>query len=264
MGGNELIGSTHVLKRRPAADTALAMLQRVSAQVRPIMQQRGWRVKVLREFYPRTANLLGLNVNRGQEIRLRLRSPHDDSRFLEYTDVLGTMLHELVHIERAPHDSEFYRRLDELRRETEELMARGYTGDGFHSDGRRVGQGVSHNAPRHQLREKRLRAAEGRAVAMGGRARTLGGAEWAVKQARYTPAQMAAMALERRLRDERWCGETMPDATAETEADSDDDVVIVLADFNEPIIVVDSDSDSDCGSQKETRAAYYNLQKNLP
>ncbi|KAJ2611425.1 hypothetical protein H4S08_003168 [Coemansia sp. RSA 1365] len=210
------------------------------------MQRHGWRVKVLREFYPRTANLLGLNVNRGQEIRLRLRSAHDDGLFLEYTEVLGTMLHELVHIVRAPHDSVFYQHLDELRHETEELMARGYTGDGFHSDGRRVGQGVSHNVPRHQLREKRLRAVEGRAVVMGGRARTLGGVGWAMKQAQHTPAQMAAMALERRLRDEKWCGETMPGAEAETK---DDDVTVILADEVVPIIVVDSDTDSDCSSE---------------
>ncbi|KAJ2078897.1 hypothetical protein H4R24_004156 [Coemansia sp. RSA 988] len=254
MGGNDLIGSIHALKRRHAADLALATLHRVSAQVRPIMQQRGWRVKVLREFYPRTPNLLGLNVNRGHEIRLRLRSPHDDCQFLEYTDVLGTMLHELVHIERAPHDSEFYRRLDELRRETEELMARGYTGDGFHSDGRRVGQGVSHNAPQYQLREKRLRATEARAMALGGRPRTLGGAECAARQARYSPTQMAAMALERRLRDERWCGETMSGAAADTKVDSDDDVEVVLVGSSEPIVIVGSNEpifvmDSDCDSQ---------------
>ena len=31
-----------------------------------------------------------------------------------YNDVLGTVLHELVHIEIGPHNAKFYKMLDEL------------------------------------------------------------------------------------------------------------------------------------------------------
>ncbi|KAJ1831836.1 hypothetical protein LPJ63_003988 [Coemansia sp. RSA 2711] len=191
---NDLIGSIHALKRRPAPDAALLLLQRVAAQVRPVMHKRGWRVGVLREFFPRTPNLLGLNVNRGAEIRIRLRSPHNDGELLAYPDLVGTMLHELAHIERGPHDAAFYALLDTLKAETELLMAQGYAGDGFFSRGQRVGQGCSHNAPRH---------------------------------AQLTPPQMAARALERRLRDERWWGAADLIVISDSEPDSDGVVVVI-------------------------------------
>ncbi|KAJ2748858.1 hypothetical protein GGI19_005934 [Coemansia pectinata] len=213
------------------------------------MSTRKWRVQVLREFFPTDANLLGLNVNRGQEIRIRLRPSHDPTQFLHYYDLLGTMLHELVHIVRSPHDTEFYRILDELKGEAEVLLAKGYTGDGFFSDGTRVGVGVSHNVPRHGLREQTVRAVEARRrkELLGGPPRTLGGARhWIALQAHNTPAQMAAMAMERRLRDEKWCGESMAGAVSATQPDSDDDIVLVMQPASvssEPIVIHDSDSE---------------------
>ncbi|KAJ1815860.1 hypothetical protein LPJ56_002542 [Coemansia sp. RSA 2599] len=264
MRSNELVGSVHALKRRRNPEKALELLHRIAAQVRPIMEKRGWRVGTLREFFPGNPNLLGLNVNRGQEIRIRLRPSFDDSQFLVYEDLLGTMLHELVHIERGPHDSVFYAKLDELKREAEMLLASGYTGDGFFSQGSRVGIGVSHNAPRHEMRDRALRAIENRQKSrFGGPPRTLGGGgggDWAKLQARYTPGQMAALAMERRLRDERWCGETMAGAARQTRPDSDDDIVDGAAPANgalkdnatavpeshvECIVISDSESDSD-------------------
>ncbi|KAJ1730473.1 hypothetical protein LPJ61_002989 [Coemansia biformis] len=248
---NDLVGAIHALKRRPDPDSALRLLQRIGAQVLPIMRQRGWRVKVLREFYPRTPNLLGLNVNQGAEIRLRLRCPHNDAQFLPYGDLLGTMLHELVHIVRAPHDATFYRLLDTLKAEAEALMARGYTGDGFFSGGQRLGAGCSHNVPRHQQRDKAVLAIEERRrqASLAGPPRTLAGpAGWLALQAHRTPGQMAAMALERRLSDERWCGQTMAGAAAATQPDSDDDVVpAAIADSTGntgPIVISDSDSEA--------------------
>ncbi|KAJ2449894.1 hypothetical protein EV183_004625 [Coemansia sp. RSA 2336] len=237
---NRWIGSIHVLKRRPQSDQALQLLQKVAAQVRPVMQKRGWKVPVLREFYPRTQSLLGLNVNHGAEIRIRLRSPHDDRHFLAYGDLVGTMLHELVHIEHGPHDRHFYALLDEIKAETEELMMQGYAGDGFYSAGQRVGQGQSHNVPRHMVREHRLRALEKRQrIAMlSGPPRTLGSKQELEKQ--YTPAQMAARALERRLHDESWCGER---TCAAEPLDSDDDVVAVESD--DLIVISDSEPDVD-------------------
>lgn len=58
--------------------------------------------------------LLGLNINRGAEIRIRLRD--SESTFFPYEHVLGTMLHELAHMARGPHDAQFYAVLDELTR----------------------------------------------------------------------------------------------------------------------------------------------------
>ncbi|ORX70724.1 hypothetical protein DL89DRAFT_139299 [Linderina pennispora] len=67
---------------------------------------------------------------------------------------------------------------------------------------------------------------------LGGRPRTLGESQnakaWRAEQARYTPAQMAARAAERRLRDERWCGEAMAGVVDETKPSSDDDDVVFV------------------------------------
>ncbi|KAI9502644.1 hypothetical protein GGI25_005590 [Coemansia spiralis] len=261
---NALIGSIHALKCRPNSSDALVLLQRIAAQVRPIMQKRGWKVTMLREFYPRSPNLLGLNVNHGLEIRIRLRGPYNDSQFLIYEDLVGTMLHELVHIVRGPHDAVFYKLLDELKAEVEMLMAKGYTGDGFFSEGQRLGAGRSRNVPLHLRRQKALQAIEKRQqsqqLGLHGPSRRLGGPAASSLLAmedmhkRHTPAQMAAMALERRLKDEKWCGESMAGAETETRPESDDDVVLVMPktggslSLEPPIIISDSGSDSDTKS----------------
>ena len=41
------------------------------------------------EFYPPDPRLLGLNVNRGQKVCIRLRHPHRQSEFLPYEHILG-------------------------------------------------------------------------------------------------------------------------------------------------------------------------------
>lgn len=81
-------------KHRPREAEALLTLRKVASMVKPIMRQRMWKVGILCEFYPSTQNLLGLNVNHGQKICLRLRQPYDETQFLPIEQVVDTMLHE--------------------------------------------------------------------------------------------------------------------------------------------------------------------------
>ena len=81
-------------RSRPREAEALLKLRKIASLVKPIMRHRGWTVGVLREFYPEQRNLLGLNVNKGQSICLRLRYPSDERQFLPFEDVVDTMLHE--------------------------------------------------------------------------------------------------------------------------------------------------------------------------
>jgi DNA-dependent metalloprotease WSS1 len=81
-------------KQRPREAEALLTLRKVASLVKPLMRQRGWRVGTLCEFYPHQSNLLGLNVNGGQKICLRLRYPSDERQFLPVEEVVDTMLHE--------------------------------------------------------------------------------------------------------------------------------------------------------------------------
>jgi DNA-dependent metalloprotease WSS1 len=81
-------------KQRPREAEALTTLRKVASLVKPIMRQRSWRVGTLCEFYPAERNLLGLNVNKGEKICLRLRYPSDERQFLPIEQVVDTMLHE--------------------------------------------------------------------------------------------------------------------------------------------------------------------------
>jgi DNA-dependent metalloprotease WSS1 len=81
-------------KQRPREAEALLTLRKVASLVKPIMRQRNWRVGTLCEFYPHESNLLGLNVNAGQKVCLRLRYPSDERQFLPIEQIVDTMLHE--------------------------------------------------------------------------------------------------------------------------------------------------------------------------
>ena len=65
--------SISVLQRQRDRDEALVTLTRAARQVEPIMKKRGWVVHQLSEFLPRSQGLLGLNVNRGQQVKVRMR-----------------------------------------------------------------------------------------------------------------------------------------------------------------------------------------------
>lgn len=88
-------GKITVLGNDPEAER---LLREAANQVTSIMAKRKWRVGVLEEFCPSNAGLLGLNVNHGQRIKVRMRSSPTASTFLPSNDILGTLLHELVHI----------------------------------------------------------------------------------------------------------------------------------------------------------------------
>ncbi|KAL7945155.1 WLM domain-containing protein [Trichoderma barbatum] len=143
------------------ADEALNILKKVASLVKPIMRNRGWKVGELVEFYPNQQNLLGLNVNRGMRICLRLRYPQDQNQFLPTESVVDTMLHELCHIVHGPHDAKFHALWDQLRDEWQGLLFKGYTGEGFLSEGHRLG-GRQALPPPHEVQRLARAAAEKR------------------------------------------------------------------------------------------------------
>ena len=216
------------LSRERNREEARAMLERVCKQVQPLMRRRRWRVKRVREFYPSNPSLLGLNVNKGSEVRVRLRQPGYRDSFFPYEHVLGTMLHELCHNVVGPHNAAFYKLLDEITEECERDMANGVfgTGAGFDSRGVRLGgRGPVpvHNPNPIQLRQKMVAAAEARAkkqrIMSSGPQRLGGSTSFA---SGLTTAQAAAKAAERRMRDNLWCGIETIDLSDEKEEDYDD------------------------------------------
>ncbi|WVZ01148.1 hypothetical protein V8G54_027217 [Vigna mungo] len=194
--------------KRIGEDEARKILEKVAKQVQPIMRKRKWKVNVLSEFCPANPSLLGLNIGPGAEIKIRLRRPNCDWDFFPYEQILDTMLHELCHNEHGPHNAQFYNLLDEIRRECEELMVKGInnTGKGFELYGRRLG-GSSQQPPLLSLRQTALAAAESRArhrALLPSGPQYLGG-DTNIKSS-LSPIQAAAMAAERRLHDDKWCG----------------------------------------------------------
>ncbi len=98
----------------------------------------------------------------------------------------------------GPHDEKFYKFLSDLEDEYEALKKSGYAGEGFHSNGHRVGQGVSHDLPPHIARAKALDAAEKRrrmAALMSGGGRRLGGP---LTNSNRSPRELAAEVSRRR------------------------------------------------------------------
>lgn len=163
-GVQEHIGEIAALKLQADNSEAQRVLEQLYRYVLPIMKKRRYRVHKLVEFLPKQESLLGLNVNHGQRICVRLRYHHDHASFLPFESVLGTMLHELCHNTYGPHDDKFFKLLGELQTEMEDLLALGFRGDPFIGTGRTIGR-----AP---LRHRPLRGANGTAtpgsVAPGG------------------------------------------------------------------------------------------------
>ncbi|KAL5513384.1 hypothetical protein ACEPAH_3783 [Sanghuangporus vaninii] len=97
------------LAHLPRPDTALSLLQRLSSDpaIQHVMQKHKFAVGTLTELAPHEhPNLLGLNVNRGEAIKLRLRTDSYDG-FRLYSDIRRVLCHELAHNVWGDHDNNF-------------------------------------------------------------------------------------------------------------------------------------------------------------
>jgi hypothetical protein len=195
---SEYIKTITQLKRRPRSEEALFVLHQVASLVKPVMKACGLKVGILCEFFPKDGRLLGLNVNHGVKICLRLRPASDVNSFLPVESIIGTMLHELTHNKFGPHDNKFYAYLDEMTVQMERVIAGGYTGEGFFSQGNVLG-----GAPKvslYEARQKALAAVERRKVLFAGSGQKLGGANSGLSM-----REKVRQAAERRQADSKWC-----------------------------------------------------------
>ncbi|GHJ84331.1 hypothetical protein NliqN6_0733 [Naganishia liquefaciens] len=210
-----LINRFEHLAKKPYSEKAEQLLLKVASLVKPIMVKHGWKVGTLAEMFPDNPSLLGLNVNRGAKILLRLRPHQSPDTFYDQDQLVLVMLHELTHNVHGPHDASFYKLLGELEEEWYELKRKGYSGDGFHSDGARLGG--SRGTPQHIGRIKGLEAAERRRAksTLMGRGGRLGGTP--TRGVVKSPREMAVEAAERRRADDKACSHDSPSALHEAE-----------------------------------------------
>ncbi|KNG46574.1 zinc ion binding protein [Stemphylium lycopersici] len=147
------------LKHLPRDGEALHTLRKAASMVKPMMRKRGWKVGTLAEFLPDEPQLLGLNINRTERILIRLRYHYDSRQFLSLEQVTDTLLHELCHIVIGPHNADFNNLWNELRDEHQSLLMKGYTGEGFLSQGQKLG---GRRIPLDEMRRQARIAAEKR------------------------------------------------------------------------------------------------------
>lgn len=95
------------LPHLPEPDSARALLTRLANDpaIRHVMRTHQFAVGLLTELAPHEQpHLLGLNVNAGQAIKLRLRTDRYDG-FRVYKDVRRVLCHELTHNVWGDHDN---------------------------------------------------------------------------------------------------------------------------------------------------------------
>lgn len=179
---------------------ARELLTEIHLLVKPIMKKHGWYLEELCEFFPKNECLLGVNWNAGAKICIRLRPSHDKYSFLDMEEsLIPTMLHELTHNHRGPHDAEFFRFLQVLTDEFHTYRKQRFLA--WSGVGQRVGAGLrpgSVNVREARVRHQQEIARQQKLLGRGGR---LGGSGPA------TPSPAAiAEAAERRIRATKGCG----------------------------------------------------------
>lgn len=214
---NPHVAKVAVLQRKPGKDDALELLKDIAHRVSYLMRENGFKVGSLVEFFPRDKRLLGMNVNRGMKIMLRLRNPRDEFQFLPRESIMGTMLHELTHNLFGPHDNRFYAKLDELMGRQWVIEQQGLF-DTFLGHGRRLG---GQNLDTDAIRRQRNRIIGSRGTRLG----SLTG-----ETAGRNPREMAAIAAERRANDSKWCG---ANSQRVIEQPSNEDLEVVVIDDDE-------------------------------
>jgi len=119
----------------PPPDGAMKLLYRLAndAGIIGIMQKRKWKVGLLSEMSPKgkvgvsRVCVLGYNVNKGQEISLRLRTD-DKKGFRKYAVIRQTLIHELTHMVWSDHDDNFKRLNSQLQAECDQFLQKSQGG----------------------------------------------------------------------------------------------------------------------------------------
>jgi hypothetical protein len=134
------------------------LLEKACKVVEPIMKKRKWHVSLVTEFLPPNPGLLGLNQDRNI---IKIRCRRSDKSIYTYETILGTLLHELAHMECSAHDAAFHKLLEQLYLEAETVENVGILSITSAGCGYKLST-HNHNPDRSQLRRVTAQAAEDR------------------------------------------------------------------------------------------------------
>ena len=201
---NPLIHEIKHIEKHPNSQEARSLLNKCASSTFPIMRKYNLNVVCLSEFYPKQSNLLGLNVNRGFEIKIRLRQHYDVTSFLSWDSIILTMLHELTHNTFGPHDAKFYSLLDKLTTEFNSISQDGGWKHDLLGNGLKLG-GVYHNNARQVALDAAQKRQKINSIMLPVGGKRLGSIGFN-DEANYTIKELALMAAERRKLDDIQCG----------------------------------------------------------
>lgn len=223
------------LKKFSDLEYANSLLHQVAKLVAPILHMNNFKVGTLCEMYPKNPNLLGLNVNRGQKILIRLRYHSNERLFYPLGDIIGTMLHELTHNIYGPHDAKFYKFLDGLKKDFENIQYGSLAKTNYVCEEQTLGSAYNPRGGCVSVRDKRIAALS--AHKFKSEARRLGNSSSRINKPSL-PSNPEALrklildATERRIKDAKWCP---------TEVDTKD---IEPGNEDLDIVVVDNEEDN--------------------
>lgn len=194
------------LKKYTDNDTASSLLHQAVKLVAPIIHKHNFKVGTLCEMFPKNPNLLGLNLNRGQKILIRLRYHYNSCEFYPIGDIVGTLLHELTHNLYGKHDQKFYKFMDELR-EQFDLVQMGNFETNYRFEEQRLGS-LNGNLNYESVRDKRIKAVTRATFKWESRKLgSIGDRISKLSRNRLLLRELVVRAAERRLNDSKWCAE---------------------------------------------------------
>ncbi|CAL9730193.1 DNA-dependent metalloprotease Wss1p [Monosporozyma unispora] len=245
---NPLINTLTFLKKKPRSEYAFEILQDINNSVALLMRENNLKVSILAEFYPKQNNLLGLNVNAGSKIMLRLRQPYDHSRFLSREEIMNTMIHELTHNRVGPHNDKFKKQMKEWCGRQYVIETLGLT-ENFLGIGKRLGGSTT--SGNYNIRQKRLKLLDQQNSKKLGHLQKLDpfGSN---KGPMLSPREMAAKAAAERL--QKKIPKEVYNINEDNNADEGVNIQEILSQHDmmdsqvEEVIVIDSDSDNDMTS----------------
>lgn len=284
---NPHINAITYLKYKPNSQYAFHLLEDINNSVALLMNENGLKVSVLAEFYPKQKNLLGLNLNHGYKIMLRLRQPYDDSQFLSRDEIIDTMIHELTHNKIGPHNAAFKKLMNELCGRQYIIETLGLTYN-FLGVGKRLGG--KNIGGKYNIRQQRIHSLQNGLINMnknGNNAiltftstsipnnnssdclqklRTLN----EIRKQRLTPKEMAAKAAIERL--QKQSGERSLPFKYIEKNNADDNVNIqeILSQHDlmesqvEEIIIIDSDISTDDDDEGEEHNTFLHNSSSTP
>mmetsp|Transcript_44427 Transcript_44427/g.71198 ORF Transcript_44427/g.71198 Transcript_44427/m.71198 type:complete len:522 (+) Transcript_44427:572-2137(+) len=152
--------SFRVLQQFKDKDKALEILERLATEPGfvEVLKKHKWKIGALTEMYPEgyvgvsDVCLLGVNINKGQEISLRLRT--DDLKgFRKYLEIRATLIHELAHMEnhKEDHGPEFYMLMREIEKEVVTLDWRQGAGQTLGGESRLIPSVLVHDSSKAEV-----------------------------------------------------------------------------------------------------------------